>query len=90
MARVKFLAGVRSLGLSLAEIADLLSFRDKQKISDPDTLNFIQRKADEVAQRIADLHCLETELRQLHALSLSFPDNVIERKKCEHHRLPKA
>ncbi|MEW5985269.1 MAG: heavy metal-responsive transcriptional regulator [Chloroflexota bacterium] len=83
--RVKLVAGARTLGLSLDDIGEVLALRDQREAPCRFVLNLLEQKADEIKQRIADLQRLEAELRQLHALGLTFPTNDVDGKNCVCH-----
>jgi hypothetical protein len=48
-------------------------------------LGRIQQKADEIAERIVVLQRLEADLRDLHALGLTFPTDDVDGKNCVCH-----
>lgn len=83
--RVKFVIGARSLGLSLDDIGELLALRDRREAPCRVLLQMLDEKAAEIRQRIADLQRLEVELRELHALGLTFPTDDVEGKNCVCH-----
>ncbi|MAT96231.1 MAG: heavy metal-responsive transcriptional regulator [Anaerolineaceae bacterium] len=83
--RVKFVIEARSLGLSLDDIGELLALRDRREAPCRVLLQMLDEKAAEIRQRIADLQRLEVELRELHALGLTFPTDDVEGKNCVCH-----
>ncbi len=83
--RVKLVAGARSLDLSLDEIREILALRDRREAPCRVLLDQLDHKAVEIRQRIAQLQRLEKELRQLHALGLSFPTDDVDGKHCVCH-----
>ena len=83
--RLRLIAGARRLDLSLDEIRELLDMRDHGEAPCKTLLERISAKADEIAERILALQNLENELRQLHALGLTFPTNDVEGKACVCH-----
>ena len=85
VSRVKLVAGARSLGLSLDDIGEILALRDRREAPCRVLLQMLDEKAAEIRQRIADLQRLEVELRELHALGLTFPTDDVAGKNCVCH-----
>lgn len=83
--RVKLVAGSRTLDLSLDDIAEILAMRDQGVAPCRFVLELLDKKADEIRQRIADLQRLESELRSLHELGLNFPTDDVDGKNCVCH-----
>ena len=71
--RARFVAGIRSLDLSLDEIMELLAMRDRREAPCRTLLNLIEQKANQIEERIQLLKQMEVDLRQLHRLGLAFP-----------------
>src|SRR6266508_2282447 len=85
VARARFVAGTRSLDLSLEEIREILAMRDRREAPCRTLLNLIEQKADQIEERIRLLRQMEIDLRQLHKLGLTFPTNDIDGKDCVCH-----
>jgi len=83
--RVKLVAGARRLDFSLDDIQEILALRDRREAPCRVVLDMLQQKATEVRQRIVQLRQLEQELRQLHALGLTFPMDDVDGKNCVCH-----
>ena len=83
--RLRLVAGARHLDLSLNDIREILALRDRHESPCRTLLDRIRKKADEVAESIVILQHLETELRELHALGLTFPTDDIDGKNCICH-----
>ena len=83
--RARFVAGARTLDLSLAEIAELLAMRDPREAPCRTMSNLIKQKADQIAERIRRLQQMEKDLRKLYALGLTFPTDDIDGKNCICH-----
>ncbi len=83
--RVKFVAAARALDFSLDDIGEILDLRDRREAPCRVVLDLLQQKADEISQRIADLQRLETELRDLQKLGLTFPTDDVDGKECVCH-----
>jgi len=83
--RLRLVAGARRLDLSLDDIREILALRDKHEAPCRTLLNQIQQKTEEVAERIIVLQRLEAELRDLHALGLTFPTDDVDGKNCVCH-----
>ena len=83
--RARFVAGTRSLDLSLDEIKEILAMRDRREAPCRTLLNLIEKKANQIEERIRLLKQMEADLRQLHALGLTFPTDDIDGKDCICH-----
>ena len=83
--RARFVAGARSLELSLDEIAEILAMRDRREAPCRTMLNLIEQKADQIEERIRLLRQMNEDLRQLHKLGLTFPIDDIDGKNCICH-----
>ena len=85
LARARFVAGTRSLDLSLEEIREILVMQDRREAPCRTLLNLIEQKADQIEERIRRLKQMEVELRQLHQFGLTFPTDDIDGKNCICH-----
>ena len=85
LARARFVAGTRSLDLSLDEIKEILAMRDRREAPCRTLLNLIEQKADQIEERIRLLKQMEVDLRQLHKLGRTFPTDDIDGKNCICH-----
>lgn len=83
--RAQFVAGIRSLDLSLDEIAEILAMRDRREAPCRALLDRIEQKADQIDERIRALRQMEIDLRQLHGLGLTFPTDDVDGKNCICH-----
>lgn len=83
--RARFIAGIRSLDLSLDEIAEILAMRDRQEAPCRTLLDRIEQKADQIEERIRLLKQMEIDLRQLHKVGLTFPTDDVDGKNCICH-----
>jgi DNA-binding transcriptional MerR regulator len=83
--RAQFVAGIRSLDLSLDEIAEILAMRDRREAPCRTLLDRIEQKADQIEERIRALRQMEIDLRQLHNLGLTFPTDDVDGKNCICH-----
>ena len=83
--RVRFVAAARSLDFSLDDIDEILGLRDRREAPCRVVLDLLQQRADEISQRIANLQLLETELRDLRRLGLTFPTDDVDGKACVCH-----
>jgi MerR family transcriptional regulator, copper efflux regulator len=83
--RAQFVAGIRSLDLSLDEIAEILAMRDRREAPCRTLLDRIEQKADQIEERIRGLRQMEIDLRQLHDLGLTFPTDDVDGKNCICH-----
>lgn len=83
--RLRLVAGARRLDLSLEEIREILALRDRREAPCRVLLERLEHKADEIAERIRALQQLERDLRELHALGLTFPTDDVDGKHCVCH-----
>jgi DNA-binding transcriptional MerR regulator len=83
--RLRLIVGARRLDLSLEEIREVLALRERHEAPCRVLLERLEHKADEIAERIRDLKRLERELRDLHALGLTFPTDDVDGKNCVCH-----
>lgn len=83
--RLRLVAGARRLDLSLDDIREILALRDRREAPCRILLDRLERKADEIAERIHALQQMERELRALHALGLTFTTDDVEGKHCVCH-----
>ena len=85
LGRARFVAGIRSLDLSLDEIAEILAMQDRREAPCRTLLDLIEQKADQIEERISHLKQMEIDLRQLYKLGLMFPTDDIDGKNCICH-----
>lgn len=83
--RLRLVAGARRLDLSLDDIQEIIALRDRREAPCRILLERLAQKADEIAERIQALQRLAGELRELHALGLTFPTDDVEGKNCVCH-----
>lgn len=83
--RARFVAGIRSLDLSLDEIAEILAMRDRREAPCRTLLDRIEQKANQIEERIQALRQMEVDLRKLHELGLTFPTDDVDGKNCICH-----
>jgi len=83
--RARFVAGARSLELSLDEISELLAMQDHREAPCRTMLNQIKHKADQISERIFLLQQMEKDLRKLYKLGLTFPTDDVDGKNCICH-----
>jgi DNA-binding transcriptional MerR regulator len=85
MERLKLVAGARRLEFSLDDVTEIIAMRDRREAPCRMVLDKLEQKADEIAQRIAELQQLEQELRRLHSLGQTFPTDDVDGKACVCH-----
>ena len=83
--RARFIAGARSLNFSLDDIQEILALREQREAPCRVVLDLLQERADEISRRIAELQLMETELRDLYRLGLTFPTDDVDGKNCVCH-----
>jgi DNA-binding transcriptional MerR regulator len=72
--RVRFIKTAQRLGLSLDDIREILAFRDRDELPCGYVLEVIDREADALAERIAELERLREELIRLRQAARDHPD----------------
>ena len=85
LARARFVAGARSLDLSLEEIREILAMQDRREAPCRTLLDLIEHKANYIEERIRLLKQMEVDLRELHQLGLTFPTDDVDGKNCICH-----
>jgi DNA-binding transcriptional MerR regulator len=80
--RLRFIAGARRLGISLADIADILKARDQGIAPCDRVLNTLARRLDEIDRHIADLLALRDSLKQLHTEGKFLPRDDAQGERC--------
>lgn len=85
VARLKLVGGARRLDLSLDDVTEIIAMRDRREAPCRVVLDLMRQKADEIAHRVQELQRLESELRELHALGLTFPTDDVDGKNCVCH-----
>ena len=83
--RLKLVAGARRLDFSLAEIKEILDLRDRGIAPCSVLLELLDRKANEISQRIIELRQMQEDLQQLYSLGAIFPTDDVEGKNCVCH-----
>ena len=83
--RARFVAGARSLELSLDEISELLAMQNHREAPCRTMLNQIKHKAEQINKRILLLQKMEKDLRKLYKLGLTFPIDDVDGKNCICH-----
>ena len=85
LARARFVAGARSLDLSLEKIREILAMQDRREAPCRTLLDLIEHKANYIEERIRLLKQMEVDLRELHQLGLTFPTDDVDGKNCICH-----
>lgn len=80
--RLRLIAGARSLGISLDDIAEILAARDKGIAPCDRVLKTLVMQLDEIDRRIADLLVLRESLKQLHAQGKILPRDDVAGERC--------
>jgi DNA-binding transcriptional MerR regulator len=83
--RLQFIRRARALDFSLDDIGEILAFRERSEAPCLYVLHSIDRKIDEVEQRIADLKRLRGELVELRREAQDLPVDDVEGKECVCH-----
>jgi DNA-binding transcriptional MerR regulator len=77
--RVRFIKSAQRLGLSLDDIKEILAFKDRDELPCDYVLAVIDREADALDQRIAELERLRKELRSLRSRARRIPKQLANR-----------
>jgi DNA-binding transcriptional MerR regulator len=72
--RLKLVAGARRLGISMAEIQEILDMRDRQEAPCSRLLEQVAEKRAEIQRRVDQLKQMDTELAKLHELGMTVAD----------------
>jgi DNA-binding transcriptional MerR regulator len=83
--RLKLVSGARRLDFSLAEIKEILDLRDRDIAPCGVLLELLDRKANEINQRIAVLKEMQDDLINLYSLGVTYPTDDVEGKNCVCH-----
>ena len=83
--RLKLVSGARRLDFSLAEIKEILDLRDRDIAPCGVLLELLDRKANEINQRIAELKEMQDDLINLYSLGVTYPTDDVEGKNCVCH-----
>jgi len=83
--RLKLVSGARRLDFSLAEIKEILDLRDRDIAPCGVLLELLERKANEINQRIAELKEMQDDLINLYSLGVTYPTDDVEGKNCVCH-----
>lgn len=78
--RARFVAGARSLDLSLDDISEILAMQNRREHPCRTVLNLLKQKANQIAKRIQLLQQMEEGLRKLYVLGLTFPISRIRKQ----------
>ena len=82
--RLLFVNRARQLDFALADIAEILAFRDRHEPPCQYVMDVMAQQIAEIERRIADLQRLRGELLTLHRIGLNMPADV-EMKQCICH-----
>ena len=83
--RLKLVSGARRLDFSLAEIKEILDLRDRDIAPCGVLLELVDRKANEINQRITVLKEMQDDLINLYSLGVTYPTDDVEGKNCVCH-----
>ncbi|MBI4279963.1 MAG: heavy metal-responsive transcriptional regulator [Armatimonadetes bacterium] len=78
--RLEFILSAHSLGLALAEIKEILAFRDRGTYPCPYVLALIDTKVREIEARIEGLRRLTNDLKRLRKAAAAIPQEEIAAK----------
>ena len=80
--RLRFIAGARSLGFTLDDIADILTARDGGEAACRRVLKTLDQRLTEIDRRIADLVALRETLTRLRTEGAALPLDDVRGENC--------
>lgn len=83
--RVRFIKSAQRLGLSLDDIKEILAFKDRGDLPCDYVLSVIDKEADALDQKIAELQTLRDDLRSLRTKARRIPKKQLENRSCVCH-----
>lgn len=83
--RLRFIRRARALDFALDDIGEILAFRERGEAPCLYVLRTIDRKIEEVGQRIADLERLRRDLVEVRQAAQGLPLDDVEGKECVCH-----
>ena len=83
--RVRFIKSAQRLGLSLDDIKEILAFKDRDEPPCDYVLSVIDKEADALDQKIAELEALRKDLRSLRTKAKRLPKSNLRARTCVCH-----
>jgi DNA-binding transcriptional MerR regulator len=83
--RVRFIKSAQRLGLSLDDIKEILAFKDRGDLPCDYVLSVIDKEADALDQKIAELERLRRELKSLRNRARRIPKAELAKRSCVCH-----
>ena len=83
--RVRFIKSAQRLGLSLEDIKEILAFKDRGDLPCDYVLSVIDKEADALGQKIAELQALRDDLRSLRTTARRIPKRNLGNRLCVCH-----
>lgn len=87
--RLKFVQRLRLLDFTLADIREILAFKERKEAPCNYVMTVISEQVDSIAQQIHELQLLQEELNHLHAAGQLLPEDI-EMKTCICHVIKTA
>lgn len=81
-ARLRFVRGARAMGFTLADIREIMAFRDRGEAPCRYVIDLLGEKMTEIDRRIEELQALRAELESLNAAAAQLPTDDIDMKNC--------
>lgn len=82
--RLQFIKRSRALDFTLNDIREILAFRERNEPPCQYVMTVMETQIEEIEQRIRDLEQLRTEIKTLHEVGQSLPEDV-QMKTCVCH-----
>ena len=83
--RVRFIKSAQRLGLSLDDIKEILAFRERGDLPCDYVLSVIDKEAEALDRKIAELEALRDDLRSLRTKARRIPKRQLEKRSCLCH-----
>ena len=71
--RLRFVKAAQAVGFSLGEIREIVAFRDRDEEPCGHVLDLVDRRARDIAERIASLERVQADLRRLSSRARNVP-----------------
>lgn len=82
--RLNFIRRARALDIALDEIDEILAFRERNEAPCAHVMKVMERRIEEIENRIRDLQRMSDEIKQLYEAGKQLPDDV-QMKACVCH-----